>query len=178
MKFNFKKASVTKTDTNLPVKHKNLKRAWFWSKLIGFLILLVFTVYGVWAFFDNYSIRSPFQNPIVPRKHEAIISPLGKGKAKTMIFDLGKIANYIYMKESSSGRNDGCNRLGLFNGYGWRQNDSEWVCFSSRQEVRQLVINWLETHIKNGDIEKALCYYNRGIAEHGCTYSVNYLALQ
>jgi hypothetical protein len=95
-----------------------------------------------------------------------------------MILDLGQIADKIYTLESSGGKNDGCRDMGLFNGYGYRQNSFEHVCYGSHEEVRSHVIAWLEQNIKGGDIERALCKYNRGINEAGCTYSMNYLTLK
>ena len=63
------------------------------------------------------------------------------------------------------------------NGYGYRQNSGEWICYDSHEEVRQHVIAWLEQHIKAGDIDKSLCMYNQGIDETKCTYAINYQSL-
>ena len=150
---------------------------------VSFIICLLmsFALYGLFSFFTTYGVRTPilFQSPIYRLHPEIIVAPIStKGKKQTLkTFNLGAISDKIYQLESTSGKNDGCNKLGLFNGYGWHQNSSEWICYSSHEEVRQQVIAWLEEHIKNGDIEKALCFYNQGTNAKSCTYAVNYNTL-
>jgi len=151
----------------------------FFSALAFFLVACA--SYGVYSFFYNYSLQSPiiFQSPIVSKHKDVIISPVATGSAKTsMLIDLGAIADKIYTLESSGGKNDGCRKLGLFNGYGFSQSTFHWNCYTSHEEVRQLVINWLEDHIGKYGLEKSLCIYNRGVNEIGCTYSMNYLSLK
>ena len=160
--------------------HKNAKKAYLAFKFSLLFFVLSSAIYGIYSFFTTYSLRTPIiiQSPIVKRHQEAVLTPVGSPSAKLQgaVVDLAKIADIIYMMESSSGKNDGCTRLGLFNGYGWRQNSFEWKCFSSREEVRGYVIDWLTRNIKNGDIEESLCYYNVGIREHGCKYALTALA--
>ena len=160
-------------------KHKKSNKSLIIFGLASFFFLLACSIYGVWSFFNTYSLQSPilFQSPIVARqKTIEIISPVGS-KSASMIIDLGQIADRIYTLESSGGKNDGCRKLGLFNGYGYQQNSNDWKCFTSHEEVRQQVIVWLEDHIAKYGLEKSLCIYNRGINETGCTYAINYQSL-
>jgi len=148
--------------------------------LFGLIILLVIisACYGLYTFFTTYGLRSPIilQSPIYRIKPNVLIIPIGKKSAEA-VFDVGAIADRIYQLESSSGKNDGCRKLGLYNGYGFRQNQFEWKCYSSAEQVRNLVIDWLETNIKDGNIEKALCLYNRGIDQTQCSYAIKYNSL-
>ena len=157
--------------------NKRLKLALSTGLASIIMIVLGFMIYGVYSFFTTYGIQSPvlFQSPIYKLKNEVIISPIkGDKKQKSMLLDLGKIADKIYQLESSGGKNDGCRDLGLYNGYGYRQNSFEWICYNSHEEVRQHVINWLTKNIKNGDIRSALCLYNQGKVTNECTYAVNF----
>lgn len=165
-------------EKEVPRWQKILKKVYFWGKLILLLTLLVSGIYGLFSFFTTYGLQFPvvFRSPIYTLEKKVLIKPLAKKKT-SMIIDLGKIADKIYTLESSNGRNDSCRNLGLYNGYGYRQNSFEWMCYSSHQEVREIVINWLTTHIKDGNVEKALCMYNRGVVEDSCTYAVNYQSL-
>lgn len=145
------------------------------------LTILILSSYGVYTFIKTYGFQTPilFQSPIYKLHPEVIVTPLAKpnGKIKSATLDLGKIADRIYTLESSNGKNDGCRKQGLYNGYGFRQNSREFMCYASPDEVRGHVITWLLQNIKDGNVEQALCYYNRGIRETGCTYAVNYNAL-
>lgn len=84
----------------------------------------------------------------------------------------------IYMLESTKGQNDGCKDEGKFNGYGFRQNSSEWKCYDSFAEVTKEVNDWLEYQLdqNGGDIIESVCYYNKGV--HGLMscgdYSANF----
>lgn len=162
---------------------KTDKNRFRWKlKVFGFIIflfLIIASVYGVKSFFDKYYLRLPFimQSPIVPRKAEVIISPVSAQSSQLRTIDIGEIADKIYFLESGRGKNDSCRKLGLYNGFGFRQSSFEWKCFSSHEEVRMLVINWLIDNISKHGLEKALCLYNRGIAEKGCRYALTYKSL-
>lgn len=164
----------------IKVEKKGHKKIYLSAGVI--LILSLLSAYGIYAFFTTYALQSPilFQAPIRKLNPDVIISPVSSesGKAaKTGTFNVGEIADKIYILESSGGKNDGCRELGKFNGYGYRQNSFEWVCYDSHEEVRQLVINWLTKHIKDGNIEQALCLYNQGKITSECTYALNYKSL-
>lgn len=174
--FNIPKIPLTGITKGV-VKHNKIKWTIRIIKYLFILSLLGIASYGIYAFNTNYSLQLPFRSPIVPREHKILISPVGHKKA-SMLIDLGKIADRIYTLESSGGKNDGCRDMGLYNGYGFRQNSREWVCYGSHEEVRRLVINRLTNLIKDGNVEKALCMYNEGLVKNTCTYSVNYLTLK
>ena len=142
---------------------------------IATLIIVGFMAYGVYSFFTNYAFRTPimFQSPIYRIKGNIEVIKLDDRK-KLAVFDVGKIADQIYKWESSSGKNDACRNMGLYNGYGYRQNSSEFVCYESQEEVRNLVITWLTKHIKNGDIKSALCMYNQGRITSECSYALKF----
>jgi hypothetical protein len=92
---------------------------------------------------------------------------------------LSEISDKIYQLESSGGRNDGCRRIGLYNGYGFRQNKKEWKCFKSHGVARELVIDWLNYHLNKEHltISQALCHYNQGSVTNDCGYHRKYLRL-
>lgn len=138
--------------------------------LLGFLAM-----YGIYSFLFNYGLQSPIilRSPVYLLRAEASIKFLGKDE-KSVTLDLAKIADYIFLKESTRGKNDGCRRLGLYNGYGFRQNTFEHICYKSQEEVRGLVIEWLTKNIKEGNIEEALCYYNEGKRSENCEYILTY----
>ncbi len=175
----FTKAKEIKPLAPIAKPSNKLKKYLYGFVTLLTIILLATSTYGIYEFNYNYALQAPvtFRSPIVSRHRDILISPVGTQSA-SMILDLGKIADKIYTLESSHGKHDSCNNLGLFNGFGFRQNTSEWMCYSSHEEVRQLVINWLTTHIKDFGIEKALCMYNQGKVESSCTYSENYLSLK
>jgi hypothetical protein len=82
------------------------------------------------------------------------------------------VADTIFALESSKGKNDGCQRYGKWNGYGYRQNSSEFVCFESRDEVRGYVMGWIKEKRSIGmTTDEMLCYYNTGVRSSSCWYS-------
>ena len=165
-------------ERNVPMKHNRLKLLWFCIKFGVFLMILGYAVYGAWSFFNNFSFRTPIiiQSPIVPNKVELIISPVASDSAKLKLINVGEIADRIFTLESSNGRNVLCPE-GTYNGYGFRQNSFEWVCYPTQDEVRMLVIEWLVKNISKYGLEQALCRYNVGIATNDCKYVVNYKSL-
>lgn len=167
MKFKTKKYDPP---LKIPKSHK-----WLYVKIIVILIIIACAGYGVYAFFTTYGFRTPiiFQNPIYRIKGNVILLK-NINKNKLVVFDVGAIERQIYLHESTSGKNDGCRNMGLYNGYGYRQNSFEHICYSSHEEVRQLVIKWLTTHIKSGDIASALCMYNQGKITSQCSYALKF----
>lgn len=158
---------------------KKLNKTVLFLKVSIVFFVLSWMSYGIYSFFNDYSLRTPIvlQMPIVAKHRDILISPVASRSAGT-ILDLGAVADKIYTLESSGGKNDGCRNLGLFNGYGFMQSTFHWNCYSTHEEVRGLVINWLEEHIAKYGLEQSLCIYNRGVNETGCTYSMNYLSLK
>lgn len=95
--------------------------------------------------------------------------------------DKEQLAHAIHGLESSYGKNDGCKRDGQgFNGYGYGQNKAKgkWTCFSSPEEAKAAVINWINKH---QDMEFStptlLCYYNTGHKVNDCPYYQDYKQL-
>lgn len=85
----------------------------------------------------------------------------------------------IYGLESTWGKNDGCLAKGLWNGFGFRQNSFEWVCYGSFEEVSGLVREWVDTMRGKGyTIPQLLCYYNQGRIQNDCPYYQKYLTLK
>mgnify|MGYP001599218542 CR=1 FL=1 len=175
------KPTLFKKHLDIPLKdsrgnnrHLRLKFLVF----LAFLIWLTLGIFGIYQFFANYSLRTPIiiQSPIVPRNIDVIISPVSSDSAKLKLINIGEIADHIFTLESSNGRNVLCPE-GTYNGYGYRQNSFEWVCYPTQEEVRMLVIEWLVKNISKHGLEKSLCLYNKGLLETGCSYVVNYKSL-
>lgn len=166
--------------TEFKPKHSKLGLVLSAILITTFIVIVLLAIYGVVSFFNQYGLQSPitFRSPVYNKNSNVLISPVSTKSAKqSAIFNVGAIADKIYTLESSNGKNDGCRNLGLYNGYGYRQNSFEWVCYNSHDEARMHVINWLTQNIKDGNIEKALCLYNRGLNETGCQYAINYKSL-
>lgn len=85
----------------------------------------------------------------------------------------------IYGLESSYGLHDGCRDKGEFNGFGYRQNKSEWVCYPTFQEAADNVDQWLVEKLDNEHLKlgEALCLYNQGSENSLCRYASNFLNL-
>lgn len=80
------------------------------------------------------------------------------------------LADYIYLKESSSGKNDQkCERIGGHNGYGFGQGVGRNFCLGSDDEMREVVIKWIEE--KQMTDKEKLCLYNIGIITSDCPYA-------
>lgn len=89
--------------------------------------------------------------------------------------DNAEILWQVYKLESSRGKNDGCRNRGLYNGFGYGQPDSAMAdgtgaCFETFEEVVDKVDNWFTRQLKTKTLPEALCFYNTGKAESGCTY--------
>jgi hypothetical protein len=83
----------------------------------------------------------------------------------------------IYQLESSSGVNDDCKNQGKFNGFGYRQNKNEHICFKTFDEVIGYVDEWIEDN-KSVGLAKMLCYYQSGIKFINCEYYQNFINLK
>jgi hypothetical protein len=81
--------------------------------------------------------------------------------------------------ESGGGKRDNCQNKGLYNGYGYRQNKFEQICYQSHKEVRTHVENWIKDKAEKGyTLNEILCFYNQGIKTNDCQYAKNYARLQ
>src|SRR5690348_4227672 len=124
-------------------KDKRTKFLFTFSKVLFFGSLIFWTGYTTVTYFRNYTWKwqSPIiikvQTPLVIKHNVEILSPVSSNSASLIgqVFaddkplNVGAIADKIYQLESSGGKNDGCRKLGLYNGYGFRQNTSEWMCY-------------------------------------------------
>lgn len=163
-----------KINTPKPKPKKPFNK-WLIAIIFIILIVIIFCSYGIYMFLTTYAFRTPviIQNPIYKIKSNVgVIKTVNKNKS--VVFDVGKIADQIYKWESSSGKNDACRNMGMYNGYGFGQDSKNFLCFKTPEEVRLKVIEWLTKNIDNGNIEEALCYYNRGIRQNGCSYALKF----
>jgi hypothetical protein len=83
----------------------------------------------------------------------------------------------IYQLESSSGKNDDCKAQSKFNGYGYRQNKNEHICFKTFEEVTGYVDEWIEDN-KDMGLATFLCYYNTGYKTTNCEYYQKFINLK
>lgn len=89
----------------------------------------------------------------------------------------GSIVWKTYGHESTYGKFDACKSQGLFNGFGFAQNDFGYQCFSSLQEVASKVSDWFALHLQTMTTKQALCYYNTGTKLDDCGYAEYTLSL-
>ena len=91
----------------------------------------------------------------------------------------GQIVWQTYGHESSFGKNDACKNQGLFNGFGFAQNDAGYQCFASLKEVATKVSGWFADYIekKGYTTREALCIYRYGHTNGNCDYADYTLAL-
>lgn len=92
-------------------------------------------------------------------------------------YSIKQVVDAVHILESSGGKNDGCKKKGLINGYGYAQHGSGkvWTCFDSHTEVRALVEKWYSKRIPELGLSTALCYYNTGYKLQECPYYQNFL---
>lgn len=178
-----------KKEESAKAKEQRRKRTKIKFYFISFVVTTM--VISIAWFFDNYQLRNPillgFQAPYV-RRNEAvnILSPVAEAKTPSIKTDMEVIEQYklstvlkgVYTLESSRGKNDGCKDKGQFNGFGFRQNSSEFKCYESFDTVVERVNEWYEERLAyNGNnLSEALCYYNEGIAgQDACKYSIDFM---
>ena len=152
-------------------------------------VVIVGVVCGA-EWYAGWRSTHQYQSPVVFRKpwHEVIpeeVYQIGEVAAKTEdeIFDqyrLAPILRSVYFLESTSGKNDACKEEGKINGFGYRQNGSEWKCYGSFEEVVEIVNVWFEDRLStNGNnMVEAACYYNTGVANQPtCEYGQNLVSV-
>lgn len=83
-----------------------------------------------------------------------------------------KIVSLIYRMESSGGKNDRCQRLGLgYNSYGFGVYNGNYPCYETQEEVTNLVTEWVNQHRAEGMTWGQLaCHYNTGTPSDTCEY--------
>lgn len=89
------------------------------------------------------------------------------------ISSVESIADYIFMKESSRGKNNfsKCEAVGKFNRYGFGiPGNGSFLCFDGDGD-RRAVIGWIEQKRAAGLSDSSLlCLYNTGKASEDCAY--------
>ena len=85
----------------------------------------------------------------------------------------GLILWKVYTLESSKGARDGCKSQGKVNGFGYRQNARERVCYDYFEEVAYHVDVWFEEKLKTYDLATALCGYNLGFQSENLKKCIN-----
>jgi len=115
------------------------------------------------------SINNQHNATNVSVKAEATVPVVDGHGAGEILPPLSDIVDKVYQLESSGGKNVLC-PAGKFNGYGYRQNKFEWVCYDNPEEPRQLVMNWFENKLKKHTLAEATCLYNSGIITEECDY--------
>lgn len=169
-----------------PLKHKTHWKLWL---LYGIFMISLISMagYGVKSFFDKYFLIFPVQHKIVspefkniqPKKEAIrVVEPIKAYASETKHYEVSEIVDKIFTLESSRGRQDGCRNQGLYNGYGFRQNTFEHVCYGTQEEVVNLVTNWVtDKRDKGFSTAEIYCYYNLGIKENDCPYYRNAISL-
>lgn len=166
-----------------------------WLLKLCVLIALIFAaLFYTNRFFDKYDMQIPVklqplfieQKQPEPKTIEIIkevkaaeIEQPKVVEEKPKIDSTEQIVYGIFGNESTWGKADGCTRKGLFNGYGYRQNAREFVCYKTRDEVKNHVIKWVEDKKAKGfTVSQLLCYYNTGYKTNDCKYYQDYLKIK
>lgn len=160
----------------------------FYITAIGVVIGAVITA-GIYEFFNVYTLRSPFQNPIIRRELSPIpikvvliisptvneVTPEAKIKSKAEIVASSKYPEFIdHIWERESGRgtakiglNTYCTDRGMSNEFGFAVSVRH--CFTDFEASVQRLEKWYEDNSGLTDNQK-LCRYNSGIASDVCPY--------
>lgn len=85
-----------------------------------------------------------------------------------------RLAEYVWMKESSKGRNNysKCEAQGKINGIGYGIDGSgKYICFESHEQEMQVLRGWIIAKIAQGYTElELLCIYNINRRQSDCHY--------
>lgn len=109
-----------------------------------------------------------------PQSDQEVLKSL-EGETSVSL-SIGEIVEKVYQLESSKGKNVLCPQ-GKFNGFGYRQNKSEWVCYDTQEEPRQLVMNWFDEKLEKHTLKESLCLYNRGVITEECEYAQKFFSI-
>ncbi len=113
-------------------------------------------------------VHLEYQNFITPEKwtfeNPAILPVQAKEVETVKVDEVEKMADYIWMKESTRGKNNfsKCEAIGKINGIGYSiPGNGEYVCFDSHEEEMQVLKGWIIYRRALGwsDI-KMLCAYS------------------
>ena len=145
-----------------------------------FLIVTGAAMFGEW--YHGWRASHEWQSPIVWQGFvKEIRNEVEAPKTDQEViqeYKLAPIVRTIYFLESTSGKNDPCKEANMFNGYGYRQNTFENMCYDTFEEVTEKVNEWYEERLTfNGNnLAEALCFYNKGISGlNTCDYSLNFI---
>jgi len=158
----------------------NIYKAGMLLGVASIIFLVLLSGYQILRWFDTWKMdfQSPIRNFIIITPRETSVKHSVIKEAEAAKPDMDEILTKVYTLESTGGKNDGCTRKGQFNGYGYAQNKSSWICFDTHTHVTERVATWFANHLKELDLSTALCFYNTGYKVNNCTYYQNYLKLK
>ncbi len=108
---------------------------------------------------------------------EAVEIPVVHAEEVDDISSVEALADYIFFKESSRGKNNfsKCEAIGKFNRYGFGiPGDGSFLCFDEGGD-RRAVIGWIEQKKAAGFSDSSLlCLYNTGKASENCAYIADF----
>lgn len=129
---------------------------------------------------NEEAARERVARVVIPNRTDVITSQsvLENGKAENL-GDAKEIVKIMYTLESSNGKYDSCKEQGKFNGYGYGQNNSEWRCYDSFEEVTARVTEWVQDKIDRGfSTAQIFCFYQTGTLTADCTNYQKYLGMK
>lgn len=135
------------------------------KKMITVMFLLTVNSFIVW----NVSMSMPEVKISVSDGHFEYENKALASTVKTEVKEEVKkeekdLADYIWMKESSRGKNNfsKCEEIGKINGVGYAiPGDGSYICFDSHEEEMKAVDGWLAVRKASGWSElKMLCTYS------------------
>lgn len=96
-------------------------------------------------------------------------------KEETKADRIGEIADYIWNKESTRGKNNfsKCEAIGKTNGIGFGvPGNGSYMCFENHEDEMQVLRGWIIAKIAQGyTITELLCTYQSGIKTEVCDYA-------
>ena len=177
----------------LPEVKKQKGRAKRYFILIALLALVGAGFYGAYKinqFFDSHKLvfQTPVQSPVLIVKREI---PVAQATSSEVVIDPKELSEKdlvlsqenggllwrVYGIESQFGKLDNCRKSGLFNGFGFKQNSKQWVCYKTFDEVVTAADQWFTDH-KDMGVPQSLCYYNLGQQVKNCDYYQKYLNIK
>lgn len=88
-----------------------------------------------------------------------------------------ELAEYIYLKESSKGKNGlkKCLAIGKVNNIGYGVYGTNWTCFKDHAEEMSVLNEWIKEKKNKGMTDKELlCIYNTGTRTESCKYAKSF----
>jgi hypothetical protein len=158
------------------IQHHAKRSKWLriQRKALAWLVVLLLVGIGwivAYKFAEGWWMKqlvvsaSPHVRLVKTAKAAELVEVKGVESVKaTPTYSIKQIVDAVHILESSGGKNDGCKKKGLVNGYGYAQHDSRkvWNCYKTHAEVRSLVEKWFAARVDSMGLPTALCYYNLG----------------